>query len=97
MTIYVVYESYQWYKGADATFWGAYKTKEDAEKALMETIEEKFGYIKDNFYCDSEEEEQQEWDAWVNARFTATDKTEWIDEDDDAVTKLYIESYEMED
>ena len=97
MIIYVVYESYKWYKGADATFWGAFKSKEDAIKALMEIIDEKFDYIKDLICCDTEEEEQQEWEKWVNERFTSTDKTEWMDEDDDAVTKFYVESYTMED
>ena len=97
MTLYAITESYQWYKGADATHWGVHKTFEGAKKHLREIIEEKFDYIKDMFCNESEDEDEKEFNKWIDTRFTDAEQTMWEDEDDDAVTKFYIEETEVEE
>lgn len=97
MKLYAITESYQWYKGADATHWGVYKTFDEAKAELIEIIKEKFNYIKDMLYEDNSEDEEKEFNEWINARFTASDGSEWVDEDDDAVTKFYIDETHLDD
>ena len=96
MTLYAITESYQWYKGADATHMGVYTTLEGAKKALREIIKEKFDYIKDFLYEDYEDEEGTEFDKWIDSRFLDNGMI-WEDDDDDAVTKYYIEQTEIQD
>lgn len=96
MTLYAITESYQWYKGADATHWGVHKTLEGAKKHLREIIKEKFEYIKDFLYDDYDDEEGTEFEKWIDARFLDNGMA-WEDDDDDSVTKFYIEQTELED
>ena len=99
MKLYAITESYQWYKGADATHWGVYKTIEEAKAALIEIIKDKYEYLKDMFLDDGVEEEEveAEIDKWINDRFLNHDHTEWLDEDDDSVTKFYIDETSLDD
>ena len=97
MILYAITESYQWYKGADATHWGVHKTLEGAKKHLREIIEEKFDYMKDNLLIDDEDEESvEEWNEWIDSRFSDNGMM-WEDEDDDSVTKFYIEQTEIDE
>ena len=97
--MYAITESYVYYEGGDATHWGVYKTLEGAKKRLIEIIKDKFDYIKDMMYEDDEEECEKEFDKWIEDRFVKTDGCEvmWEDEDDDSVTKFYIDETEVED
>lgn len=99
MKLYAITESYAYYKGSDATFWGVHKTLEDAKTALLDIIKERFDYIKDMMYGDTEEEIEQEFEGWINNRFVKTDAcvVMWEDDDDDAVTKFYIDETEIDD
>ena len=95
--LYAITESYQWYNGADATHWGVHKTLEGAKKHLREIIEEKFDYMKDLLDIDTDTEEgKKEWDKWIDSRFYDNGMM-WEDEDDDSITKYYIEQTELED
>ena len=98
--MYAITECYQWYKGADATHWGVYKTLESAKEHLRKIIEERFDYMKDNLLIDDEDEDGiKEWNEWIDSRFIPENDGDviWVDEDDDAVTKFYIEETEVED
>ena len=88
--MYAVLESYQWYKGADATLWAVCPTIEKAKERLKEAVEELFEHIRIDL-------EDDEWNEWVEQRFTNEEKTMWIDEDDDAVAKFYIDTIEVEE
>lgn len=83
---YAVTESYQWYKGADATTWGVSKSIEGAKKILRESIEELYS----DFFLDMDEDEIEDF---IQSRFVegTGNIVFWVDEDDDAVRKFYID------
>ena len=87
MEIWVITESYEYYKGADATTWRVCSTKEIALREFNEIIREKFEYLFD------EEDDADELTEWIEERFIKKedDCLVWEDEEDDAVTKFYIE------
>ena len=89
MKYYGVIESYQDYKGADATLWGVEKTVEDAQKRLSEAAGEILLYKRD-------EMDDDEWEAFVQENFIDSDHREWYYDDGDCVVKLYIDSVEVE-
>lgn len=93
MKLYAITECYAWYKGADATHWGVFSSLEKAKMRLEEIIEEKFHYIKEDV-C----EDEDEWYDWVKVRYVDTDGSlvMWEDEDDDAITKFYIDETEID-
>lgn len=95
MQIFVVVESYQWYKGADTTIWGVAKTAEEAKKILYDAIMQRFeGFFIGTMWDDDEVNE------WIESRFMKADDGDiayWLDEDDDAVTKFYISTAELKE
>lgn len=95
MQIFVVVESYQWYKGADTTIWGVEKTKEKAIDLLYDSIMERFeGLFIANDWEDDEVNE------WIKSRFVKADDGDiayWLDEDEDAVTRFYVSTAELKE
>ena len=93
MQIFVVVESYQWYKGADTTIWGVAKTADEAKKILYDAIMQMF----EGLFADMEDDEANEW---IESRFMKTDDGDiayWLDDDGDAVTKFYISTAELKE
>lgn len=99
MILYAITESYACYKGSDATFWGVYKTLQEAKDALFDIIKDRFDYIKDNIDEDDEDALEEEFEGWINKRYVKANDSvvKWEDYDDDAVTKFYIDETEIED
>ena len=89
MKYYGVIESYQDYKGADATLWGVEKTVEAAQERLSEAAGEILSYKR-------EEMDDDEWDEFIADKFIDGDNREWYYEDGDCVVKLYIDEVEVE-
>ena len=89
MKYYGVIESYQDYKGADATLWGVEKTIVDAHGRLSEAVGEILPYKRDEMNDD-------EWDEFIAEKFVDGDNREWYYEDDDCVVKIYIDEVEVE-
>jgi len=93
--IYVLAECLADERFADLTIHGAFPSLDKAKATMLEKIEERFDYIKDDL-CDDEEE----WKKWVNARFWNTvedseHKVAWSDDDGDTVSKFLIDEVEV--
>lgn len=89
MKYYGVIESYQDYKGADATLWGVEKTVEDAQKRLSEAVSEILPYKRSKM-------DDNDWETFIQENFIDSDHREWYYDDGDCVVKLYIDSVEVE-
>lgn len=109
MKLYGIIESYQDYKGADATNWGVKTSLEDAKKYLLEIIGQQFHYIKvslideiEDEQCTRAEDEQIElrWNEWVEDHLEEGGygngfTYRWTFDDGDTVYKFYIDELEL--
>ena len=109
MKLYGIIESYQDYKGADATNWGVKKTLEDALTALKEIIEQQFHYIRENIIDEIEDEIcqraedseiEKRWQEWIEDHLDEGDygkcySYKWEYDDGDCVFKFYIDELEL--
>ena len=111
MKLYGLIESYQDYKGADATNWGVKKTLEDAKKDLIDILEQQFHYIRENIICEIWEETEEEgeidneaiearWKEWVEdhleeGSYEKGYSYKWEYDDGDCVYKFYIDELEL--
>lgn len=85
MEVFVITESYQDYKTADATTHGIYKTMKDAKMAFRNLLEEMFDYM-----FDEEDEDSEEW-IMANYIKNTEDSCMWVYDDGDSIYKFYIE------
>ena len=86
MEVYVITESCQDYKRADATTHGIYKTMKDAKVAFRDILEEKFDYM----FVDEEKQESEKW-VMFNYIKNTEDFCEWYYDDGESIYKFYIE------
>ena len=86
MDVFVITESYQDYKGADATTHGIYKSMKDAKVAFREILHELFEYAFD-------EEDAAENEKWIMTKYVknTADFCLWVYDDGDSEHKFYIE------
>ena len=109
MKLYGIIESYQDYKGADATNWGAKKTLEQALEALKEILRQQFHYIRENIIYEIEDATDEEanenevetrWNEWIDEHLDEGDygkcyTYKWEYDDGDTVYKFYIDEIEL--
>ena len=109
MKLYGIIESYQDYKGADATNWGVAHTLEDALKRLKGILVDQFHYIREDIINDIEDktctraedsEVEARWDEWVDEHLTEGGYGDCFSykfdyDDGDCVFKFYIDEIEM--
>lgn len=109
MKLYGIIESYQDYKGADATNWGVCKSLKEALETLRGIIEQQFHYIRENIIYEIEDEFCQRaddseiesrWTEWINDHLDegSYDKGysyKWEYDDDDTNCKFYIDEIEL--
>lgn len=88
MKIYGVVESYQDYKGADATNWGVEFTIESARALLSYAAGEILSYKREDM-------EDDVWDVFVDMHYVDESKTSWLYEDGDIVLKFYIDKLDL--
>ena len=89
MKYYGVIESYQDYKGADATLWGVEKTVEDAQKRLSEAVSEILPYKRSKM-------DDNDWETFIQENYIDNKKRAWFYDDGDSCLKFYIDSVEVE-
>lgn len=104
--LYGIIESFQDYKGADATNYGVWSTFEGAKAALNRIIEQNFHYIYENFLQDANNDKakaKEKWDEWVLSNYN-TDfakeyegDLEWEYDDGDTVTRYYLEKVYLDE
>lgn len=109
MKLFGIIESYQDYKGADATNWGVRRTLKEAKDALIAAIEQQFHYIRENIIYEIEEELGREatleeveprWREWIEGHLEEGDygkcySYKWEYDDGDCVHKFYIDEIEL--
>lgn len=88
MNVYVITRCYQDYKGAYATPYGVFKSKESAKIRLIATIIEEFGYIL-------EDKSSEEAEEWIKSKWCSD--CAWEYDDGDSVTALYVDALTLED
>ena len=88
MKLYGVIESFQDYKGADATLWGVKKTKEEARELIKQAASEVC------YECEGMEDDELE--KFVNEHYTDEEKTDWEFDDGDSLLKFHIDTTEID-
>ena len=101
MKLFGIVESYQDYKGADATNWGVSKSLKKALESLRGILEQQFHYIRENIIYEVEEELGLETQAEVDEHLEEIDSrwTEWINNhlDEGNYDKGYSYKWEYDD
>jgi hypothetical protein len=109
MKLYGIIESYQDYKGADATNWGVEKSLEKAKERLVGIIEQQFHYIREDFEDEAieddgetlnEEKLESLWQEWVEEHLEEGNyekgySYKWEYDDGDCAYKFYIDEVAM--
>ena len=83
MKAYGIIESYQDYKGADATLWGVEKTVDAARERLEEAVGE--------IVYGREDMEEDEWNEFVAEHYINDDRTSWKYDDGDTCYIFHID------
>ena len=85
---------YQDYKNCDATNCGVYPDREAAKNGMLEILEERFQYVKEDLL----EEDKDAWAEWIAEKYVKheDDVVIWIYDDGDSVNKFYIDEIEVE-
>lgn len=100
MKLYGIIESYQDYKGADATNCGVSKSLKEALETLRGIIEQQFHYIRENIIYELEIELGLETSEQVEEHIEEIDSrwTEWINDhlDEGSYDKGYSYKWEYD-
>ena len=86
---------YQDYKNCDATNCGVYPDREAAKNGMLEILEEKFQYVKE----DLDEEGEDGWNKWVAEKYVKHEDNLviWEYDDGDSLNKFYIDEIEVDE
>ncbi len=92
MEVFVITESYQDYKTADATTHGIYKTMKNAKVAFRDILKEIFDYMFDD------EENTENTEEWIMKHYVKNTKDfcEWFYDDGDSIYKFYIDKMDAD-
>lgn len=88
MKAYGIVESYQNYKGSDATLWGVKKTVEQARERLEEAVEE--------LIYGREEKTDEEWREFLDKHYIDENRLSWMYDDGDSCYIFHIDTVEID-